>query len=53
VREFLVMLPDVFATDDVEVVHRRVQTDRAGNVWRASLETMRRFLEFGLLVFDA
>src|ERR1035437_4477294 len=53
VREFLVMLPNVFATDGVEIIYRAVQTDWAGDVRRASLETMRRFLELRLLIFDA
>ena len=47
------MLPDVFAADGVEIIHRGVQADRAGNVRRAGLEPMRRVLEFRLVVADA
>ena len=51
-RQFLVVLPDVFPANGVEVIHCGVQTNRAGNVRRAGLEPVRRVLELGLLIFD-
>src|ERR1041385_6269602 len=47
------MPPDVFAADGVEITHRGVQADWAGNVRRAGLEPVRRVLEFRLIVTDA
>ncbi len=40
-RQFLVMLENVLATDGVEVVHRRVERDGCGDVRRARLELVR------------
>lgn len=52
-REFLVMFPDIFPANGIEVIHRRVQADGAGNVRGPGLEPVRRGFEFRLVVADA
>ena len=52
-RQFLVVPPDVFTTDGVEIIHGGVEADGAGDVRSAGLEPMRRVLVLGLVVADA
>ena len=50
--EFLVVLRDVVAADAVEIIHRGVQADGAGNIRRAGLEPVRRVLPRALMKID-
>ena len=43
---------DVVPADCVQIIHRRVQANRPGNIRRAGLEPVRRFFEAALLEFD-
>src|SRR5579859_5807360 len=51
--QFLVVLGDLIAPDSVQVIHRRVQSDRARNVRGAGLEPMRGMLPGAFLIRDA
>ena len=52
-REGLIVLEDVLAADGVQIIHRRVHTDRPGDVRRARLEAVRSGLEPAFLPIDA
>src|SRR5438132_1228887 len=47
------MMSDVLSPNGIEIIHRRVEANRAGNVRCASLESMRRLFETALLEINA
>src|SRR5690349_2031484 len=50
--QFLIMMGDVFAANSVEVIHRGMQSDGAGNIRSACFEPMRRRLPGALMIVD-
>ena len=50
--QFLIVLGDFFAADGVQIIHRGVQADRAGDVRRAGFELVRRFFPGALVEID-
>jgi len=52
VGQILIMAPDLFTTNRIQIIHGRVQTDRTGNIRRPSLKALRCLLELGLVVAD-
>ena len=53
IGELRVVLENRRASDSLEVIDRRGQTDRAGDVRRAGFESVRRFLERAFLERNA
>src|SRR5919106_5437034 len=45
VSKIRVMLKNCRASDSLDVINRCREADRARNIWRAGLESMRRFLK--------
>src|SRR4029077_7487083 len=41
------------ASDSIKIINRRSETDGTGDIWRASFEPMRRFLERAFFQSDA
>src|SRR5215216_4308340 len=52
-RKLRVVFKNCRAADCFDVINRCRKTDRASDVWRASFEPMRRFLECALFQRDA
>src|SRR6266508_6590421 len=52
-RQLRVVFENCCASDSIEVIDRRGQTDCTGDVWRASFKPMWRFLKHALFQSDA
>ena len=52
-RQLQVMLENCCAPDSIKIINRRSETDGPRDIWRASFESMRRFLKRALFQGDA